>query len=61
MRGDDSKDFWRYSISGDSWETLVSTPDNVKHGGGLVYLNGDFYALRGDDQKDFWIFTSSPP
>ena len=57
LRGDDSKDFWRYSISGDSWESLLDSPDKVKHGGALVYLSGDLYAFRGDDRKEFWKYS----
>ncbi len=58
LRGDNSKDFWYYSISGDSWGILASAPGNVRQGGALVYGGGDFlYALRGSNKDDFWRYN----
>ncbi len=57
FRGDDEKDFWRYSISGNSWEPLTDAPDKVKEGGALAYANGYVYALQGKDQKSFWRYS----
>jgi hypothetical protein len=58
LRGDNSRDFWYYSISGDSWGSLASTPGNVRQGGALVYGGGNFlYALRGNNQNDFWRYN----
>jgi hypothetical protein len=61
LRGDDKKDFWRYDIGTNTWDTTLSqTPDKVKEGGALAYDGGDFvYALRGKDTKDFWRYSIS--
>jgi len=61
FRGDDAKDFWRYSISGNSWTSMANAPEKVKEGGALAYDGGDFvYALRGNkDAKDFWRYSVS--
>jgi hypothetical protein len=60
FRGHDSKDFWRYDISADSWSALADAPDKVKEGGALAYDGGSYiYAFRGHDSKDFWRYDIS--
>ena len=59
LRGDRKVDFWGYSISGNSWQSLGDTPGRVDNWGALVHLSGEFFVLRGDDKKDFWKFTAS--
>ncbi len=46
--------FARYSVSGNSWTAMVTTPSNVKKGGSLTTDGTYLYALRGDRQKSFW-------
>ena len=55
-RGDDTTEFWRYSISGDNWVVMEDVPAPVGEGGDLVYLDGEIYGLRGDLQGDFWSY-----
>ena len=59
FRGDEEKDFWRYSISGNTWETLTDAPDKVKEGGALVRAGDYIYALQGKDQKAFWRYSAT--
>ena len=56
LRGARRDDFWMYSISGDAWTPLASSPQRVYVGGALVFAAGDVYALRGDDTVDFWSY-----
>lgn len=58
LRGDKSKDFGYYSISGDSWSSLADTPEKVDQGGALVYGGGNtLYAFRGDKSDAFWQYN----
>ena len=60
FRGDKQKEFWRYPISGGSWETLTNAPEKVGAGGALAYGgDGYIYAFRGDGNKDFWRYPVS--
>ena len=60
LRGNNTRDFGYYSISGDSWHSLSQAPANVRQGGALVYGGGNFlYALRGNNQNDFWRYSIS--
>ncbi len=62
LRGDYSREFWRYSISGDSWEDLTSITSSrtVGAGGSLVYTGGDYiYALIGNNQSLFYRYRIS--
>ena len=61
FRGNTQKDFWRYSISGDSWTAMTDAPDTVFSGGSLTYPgSGDFiYALRGNYTTTFWRYSIS--
>jgi hypothetical protein len=60
-----SNAFWAYSISGDNWAVLATTPATVNGGASLGYVStgtGSVYALRGNNDTPFWrydIFTSA--
>jgi len=55
LRGDGTRDFWRYNIATNTWSIMPSTPAGVEWGGALA--SGSLYALRGNFQQDFWKFT----
>ncbi len=58
LRGNKTRSFGYYSISGDRWFSLASTPGNVNQGGSLVYGGGNFiYALQGDKKDNFWRYN----
>ena len=60
LRGDNTTDFWRYSISSNSWTSMASTPASVELGATMVYTGGDYiYAVRGADTTDFWRYSIS--
>ncbi len=56
-----TNEFYRYSISGNSWTDLTSTsppPSTVQAGGALVAFNStDLYAFGGNGTTNFWKFT----
>lgn len=59
LRGNNSRNFWRYNIATDSWGSLAYTPADVKKGGVLAYDGGDdIYAFRGNS-RDFWRYSIS--
>ena len=58
LRGDFTRDFWRYHIALNTWSTMPSPPDDIEGGGALA--SGSIYALRGDEETDFWKFTLYP-
>lgn len=58
LRGDNSRAFGYYSISGDSWSSLANTPQNVQQGGALAYGGGNtLYAFRGSNSDTFWGYN----
>lgn len=60
LRGNNTYDFWRYSISDNSWTTLASAPNFVAQGSALVYGGGDYlYAFRGNNTATFWRYSIS--
>ena len=56
LRGSATTDFWRYSISTDSWDTMESTLSAVGAGGALCHADDQVYALRGSSSTGFWRF-----
>ncbi|MEK6901622.1 MAG: hypothetical protein AABX37_04720, partial [Nanoarchaeota archaeon] len=57
FKGNNTTDFWRYSITNNTWITLTSTPQKVWFGGSLSSQGGDsIYALRGGNTVGFWRF-----
>ena len=59
FRGGGTTDFWRYSISGNSWATMASWP-SVSSGGSLAWDGGDnIFALCGGGTTGFWRYSIS--
>ncbi|MGQ9678360.1 MAG: SBBP repeat-containing protein [bacterium] len=61
-KGNNTIDFWRYSIANNRWEQIVDFPPGtrgVKGGAGLVYLPSvhKIYALRGGNSSDFYSYN----
>jgi hypothetical protein len=56
LRGNNTKDFWRFDPSTRTWRGLADTPAKVKAGGALAYFDGRLYALRGGDSDEFWVY-----
>ncbi len=56
-----ARDFWRYSISSNSWEILASLPEGVgeKNGPRLAFSGGEVYFWRGFGSTGFWRY--GPP
>ncbi|NIV40562.1 MAG: hypothetical protein GWN58_67525 [Anaerolineae bacterium] len=62
IRGDKEDDLWKYSISGDSWETLEPAPDTIGEGGAVTFPEDDYiFVMRGDNSTDFWRYLAAPP
>ncbi|MFZ3063251.1 MAG: cytochrome c3 family protein, partial [Actinomycetota bacterium] len=59
LRGGTTNGFYRYSISGNSWTAMATTPANVGAGGSLVYPgSGDYiYATLGGDTATFKAYS----
>jgi len=53
--------FKQYNVSTNTWDSLASTPYDLKHGDALVYIPRDtlVFAFRGGDNKHFWCYTPS--
>jgi len=48
-----NENFYRYSISGNSWTKMADAPAGVDDGGSLLWLGGDnIYALLGGDPSE---------
>ena len=48
FNGTNTRNFWRYNISGNSWSSLANIPGNVGAGGSLVSDKGNYiYAFNG--------------
>lgn len=49
----DRKEFWRYNLSSNNWDTMENAPQNVKNGAMLVWDNGNYiYAVFGGAYGD---------
>ena len=59
LAGGSTKEFWRYSISGDSWERKADTPATVNGKGQLVYPgSGNYiYALGSIGMNHLWRYN----
>ena len=54
------EDFWRYSISNNSWEVLANLPEGVgDHNGPRLAFAGGVYFWRGFGSTGFWRYN--PP
>ncbi|MDY0097144.1 MAG: fibronectin type III domain-containing protein [Candidatus Dojkabacteria bacterium] len=60
MRGNNSTDFWRYSIANNTWETSISSvPLTVGYGGSMVFDGKQYiYVLRGNNSDFFWRYDT---
>lgn len=60
LRGNGTTDFYRYSISGNSWTAMTSISATVHYGGSLTYTGGDYiYATRGNVTTAFYRYSIS--
>ncbi len=62
VKGNNTFDFWRYSITENRWEQITDFPAGtrgVKDGARLVYVPGRhlIYALRGGNTSDFYSYN----
>lgn len=57
--GNDSQEFWRYSVSGNSWMQMASTPTGgtVNTGAGLTTDGAYIYGMQGDGKMGFWRYN----
>jgi|GEM_PF-473423 len=57
MQGNNQRNFWKYSLSGNTWTSIALTPGRVNSGGSLVVANSTtIYATRGNALRDFWKY-----
>jgi len=60
-RANSARNFARYSISGDIWETKASVPFAVEAGGDLVYFNNKLYLMAGYNTTNFAVYDPAVP
>ncbi|MFY9801073.1 MAG: hypothetical protein WAK10_07490, partial [Methanoregula sp.] len=57
FNGTNTRNFFRYNISGNSWFSLANIPGNVGAGGSLVSDKGNYiYAFNGTSKPFFWRY-----
>jgi outer membrane protein assembly factor BamB len=57
FNGTNTRNFWRYNISANSWSSLATIPGNVGAGGSLVSDTGNYiYAFNGSSRPSFWRY-----
>ncbi len=68
FKGGGTREFWRYSISGDSWHYVDSMPygptkkTKVKDGAALAWNGTDrIYAIKGGKTAEFWAYQLGVP
>jgi hypothetical protein len=68
FKGGGTREFWRYSIAGDSWHYVDSVPygptkkTKVKDGAALVWNGANrIYAFKGGKTAEFWAFGLAAP
>jgi hypothetical protein len=68
FKGGGTREFWRYSISGDSWHHVDSMPygptkkTKVKDGAALAWNGTDrVYAIKGGKTAEFWAYQFAAP
>lgn len=67
LKGNNTCEFYRYSVSGGTWVTMTELPlygasgrkKAVKKGSCLVWSNGRVYAAKGNGTLEFYEFSSS--
>ena len=59
LRGANTPEFWKYTVSAGSWESLSDAPGGLERGGGSIAGNGGefIYALKGNGSSDFWRYN----
>lgn len=55
--GNNSQQFWRYDVAGDSWTQMASTPAGVNAGASLATNGTSIYALQGNNATGFWEYN----
>ncbi|MDX9739326.1 MAG: fibronectin type III domain-containing protein [Candidatus Dojkabacteria bacterium] len=60
LRGNNSSDFWRYSIANDTWDTSISpAPLTIGYGGSSIFDGEQYiYVLRGNNSDVFWRYDT---
>jgi hypothetical protein len=63
VKGNNTFEFWRYSIAGGNWSCIESVPlgpyqKRVKGGGDMVYIDGYCYFLKGY-KNEFYRYSTS--
>ncbi len=63
LKGNKTREFYRYDVSGDSWSQMPSLPEHtpkLKYGAGLIYQpdrKGDkIYLVKGSGTLDFLVY-----
>jgi len=57
VSGGGSSDFYRYTISSDTWSQRASLPDGVGAGAALTWADDYLYTLRGGGHSDFYRYS----
>lgn len=55
-----NRQFWRYSISGNSWTQMANTPQDIDGGASLTVILSDpdnLYAVAGGRSKEIWRYN----
>lgn len=65
FKGGNTQEFWRYSISTDTWIQNADLPlepsrRKVKSGGALTFAQGKIFGLKGNNTREFWFYTPGP-
>lgn len=56
IAGNTTKNFYEYSVAGNSWTTLASLPENSTYGSALFLNNGKLYAAIGNNSRNAYIY-----
>lgn len=59
LKGNNTTEFYRYSISGNSWTTLASAPATVQAGGSMTMIGNNIYAFRGNGSTAFYRYDTT--
>ena len=58
LRGGKTKNFWKYSISGDTWTALTDVTEYVGEGGSLASTEDDnIYCVVGNSTNKFYVYS----
>ncbi|MDD5626263.1 MAG: DUF2341 domain-containing protein, partial [Patescibacteria group bacterium] len=56
LRGNNTTDFYKYDISGNSWVAITSASTTIGAGGSIIYDGTYIYALRGGADVKFYQY-----